>query len=480
MMQADRTLQGRAIGLALLAIANALLLVWGSESSATDSAARQLIAVLLANALGAIALLWIGLDQQFDQTPGWFTFGVALLLRLIATQASPLLEDDHYRYLWDGFRTATAFDPYRLPPSAFFGDEHLSQRWQDILSGINNPDITTIYGPVLQGVFALAYWVSPGRLGAIQGLLLIIDLAVLCLLTRLGTNPRSLLIYAVHPLILKEAMASAHPDGLLALFLLLALFAWQQRRPFSMGILVALAIATKVAALVVVPLLLLNPSAQRSALAWATRLGLGGLLTLVALYLPFWFNGGTDASALATFGSQWRFNPLLYRVLEEMLREVPIPSGARLAAACLLALGVGMVTWQWGRKLAGQRGVNAPAQSTPALASPLCLPPLAVPLALLILLAPVVNPWYWMWALALSLRTGPYWVAAAGAASVLSYLNSTVLSEASLLSPAALMTPYAVTMPIALLQLSAFGVSWLVIRWIGRVRAQTSVMPVLQ
>jgi alpha-1,6-mannosyltransferase len=468
---ADRTLEGRAIGLISLGIAHALLLVWGSDSTAPDSAARQLMAVLVGNALGVVALLWIGFDQRFDRTPVWFIFGAALLLRVIATQASPLLEDDHYRYLWDGFRTATALDPYRLPPSAFFGDEQLSQRWQDILSGINNPDITTIYGPVLQGFFAFAYWLSPGQLGAIQGLLLVLDLAVLGLLAQQGVSRRSLLIYAVHPLLLREAMASAHPDGLLALFLMLALIAWQRRRPFSVGSLLALAIATKVAALVVVPLLLFKPLAQRYSWDWAARLVLSCGLVLALLYLPFWLSGGSDAPALATFGSQWRFNPLMFRVLELWF----LPYGARLAGALLIVLGVGLLSWHWFRTQARDRRYAASAPS-----APLSVPPLAAPLVLLLLLAPVVNPWYWMWALALSLRCGHHWVAAAGAVSALSYWNSTVLTEASWLLPSELFTPYSVAMPIALLQLTAFGASWLVIRWVQRVRAEVSVMPVFQ
>ena len=438
----------RGLGLAGLGIANALLLVWGS---APDSgAARQLVAVMGGAGLGASALLWIALERRFDCMPVACVLGLALVLRLIAMQASPLLEDDHFRYLWDGLRTASGFDPYRLAPSAFFGNNDLPARWQDILGGINNPDVPTIYGPLLQWLFALAYWIAPGRLAAIQGLLLVADMALLLVLVRQGVGARWLLSYAVHPLILKEAMASAHPDGLVALFLLLALLAWQWRRAVWVGVLLGLAVGTKVAALVAVPLLIMRPRSPAingtriNGPRWALGLGAGFAATLALLYVPFILAGGSDASALATFGSQWRFNPLLYRIVEA---AVPA-AAARPFAALLIAAGTVAVVWHWRRNM---RLAAAPA-----------LPPLDAALVLLLLLSPVVNAWYWLWALALSARLGRSWVAAGGVVAALSCINSTVLSEAALWSGPEPAAPYLVPWPLALVQVLALLGAFLV------------------
>ena len=176
----------RGVSLALLGLTDAGLLWWGSGASA----AQQLVAVLAGAVVGSAALLWIAGDRSFARVPLWWVACMAIGLRLIAVQSAPLLEDDHYRYLWDGLRTATSFDPYRVPPSAYFGAAELTPQWQDILSGINNPDIPTIYGPVLQWLFALAHLIAPGRVGAIQALLLLVDLACLGLLAqqRVGTR----------------------------------------------------------------------------------------------------------------------------------------------------------------------------------------------------------------------------------------------------------------------------------------------------
>ena len=434
------------------------MLVWGGAHEATGSTARQLIAVIVGTSLGAAAVLWIALDQRFVRPSVPWVWGLALLLRLIAVQASPLLEDDHFRYLWDGLRTATALDPYRLPPAAFFGASALSPAWQDVLSGINNPDVPTLYGPLLQWLFAAAHLLMPANVFAIQGLLLVLDMAVLALLAHQGVGMRGLLMYAVHPLVLKEAMASAHPDGLVALLLLLALMAWQGRRAAIMGAMLGLAVCAKVAALVALPLLLLPPPRQvvdgpllqeDAFQGWPLRTMVGFCLTVVALYLPFAWVGGSDASGLVTFSSQWRYNPLLYRLVELVFPA----SATRLMAALLIIAGVAALAWRW--RIAARR----PGRLT--------LPPLDDALVLLILLSPVANPWYWLWALALSVRLGQGWLAVAATTAPLAYLNSTVLAESSFTFFRLPEGPFAVAWPAVAVQLLALGLAW---RWRRRLQ----------
>ena len=411
------TVGWRGPALAGLGLVDAALLWWGSGGSA----AQQLMAVLAAAVAGSAALLWLAWERRFEQTPLVWVFALALLLRIAAAQATPLLEDDYFRYLWDGFRTATTFDPYRLPPSAFFGNSDLAPLWQDILGGINHPDITSIYGPVLQGLFAAAHAIAPGKVGALQALLVAVDLACLGLLVQQRAGKRWLLAYALHPLILKEAIASAHPDGLVALWLLLALLAWQRRRAVCIGVLLALAMATKVAALVVLPLFLVGRGLRAAVCAAAAF-----SITLLALYLPMVAGGGSDAAGLWAFGTQWRFNPLLYRVVEVMLS----PSSARAAAAALIVLGLAILARR-------QRSGKTRPRADSAL-------------LLLLLLSPVVNPWYWLWALGPAMMATRLAVVAVAAVGALPYINSTVLKEAGWLAAGG---SFGVSWPITALQL---------------------------
>ena len=439
--------------LAALGASAALILIWGGAADGPfgGGAARPLIATLASAALGGVALLWVALDRRFDGVRIGSVLALALLLRLMAASASPLLEDDHHRYLWDGWRTASALDPYTRAPSAWFGDSRLPQRWQDVLSAINHPDIPTIYGPVLQALFALGHVIAPAELWPLKALLLLFDMLTLGLLARHHVPVRWLLAYALHPLVLKEAMASAHPDALLALLLLWALVAWQRRRALTVGVLLGVAVATKVAALVVLPLLLFAPAPSRrdeppEALRWALCVAVACAATLALLYLPFVVAGGSDAAALSIFSTQWRFNPLLYRLVEA---SVPA-AAARPAAALLVVAGVALIAWRWRR--GGAR--HAP-------------PPLHAPLVLLLLLSPVVNPWYWLWALALAVYLRCASVLAIGAAAALSYLNSSVL-----VSLAAEAAPFTVPWPLALLQGLVLLAVWRVERAMARSRGE--------
>jgi hypothetical protein len=392
--------------IALVSAAGAALLVWGSVPGA--SSMRQLQAVLASSTVGAAALIWLAAERRFAQVDVGAVMALAFALRLIAAQAEPLLEDDHFRYLWDGWRTATALDPYRLAPSAWFGDTGLTPQWQNVLSGINHPDVPTIYGPVLQAVFALAHAIAPARLGAIQGLLLAADMALLWSLHRHGASRRWLLAYAIHPLVLREAMASAHPDALLALCLLLACAAWRRAQPWRLGVWLGLALGVKVAALVALPLLMLRPATARdtSSLHWAIRVGSACAAALGIAYLPFLAAGGSDAAGLGAFATQWRFNPLLYRVVDGVMPDAAV----RPIALLIAAAGVAAIAWRWRRD---------DAQAWP---------PLDAALLLLLLLSPVVNPWYWLWLLALGALRRRSVALVAGACAAVSYINGSVLA----------------------------------------------------
>lgn len=435
-------------GVAALGLGAAALLVIGHPPGHTGDTGRQLAAVLASSTLGAAAVLWVLFDKRFGHsTPGTLAqvMVLALVLRGVSLLAWPLLEDDHYRYLWDGLRTLTALDPYRQPPEAFFGDSSMPPQWQAVLNGINNPGVPTLYGPVLQGLFALGHAIAPARVGALQGLLLAVDMTVLGVLAWRQVDVRALWIYALHPLVLKETVASAHPDALLAIWALLAVVAWQRRQPTWLGVLMGLAVCTKVAALVMLPFILWPPGRGDGrrvfCWGWAARVGAAFVACVAALYAPFLIVGGSELQGLLTFGREWRFNPLGFRVVEAI-----VPAGmARLAAGGLIVVGIALLLWRW-------------LWPSHALAS-LRLPPLDNALWLLLLLSPVVNPWYGLWALAVSLHRGQAWPAVALLAAPLAYLNATVLAEAGL-PWADGAGPYAVVWPAVMVQAVAWTAAW--------------------
>jgi alpha-1,6-mannosyltransferase len=436
--------------LASLCVVNVLFLVAASQDQGLSAARSQLYGVLAHFSLGSVLVVWVLSDKVFERVPLAAVVVLAVLLRVIAAWAHPLLEDDHYRYLWDGFRTATSFNPYARSPSEFFSDTTLGGKWDQVLHGINNPELTSIYGPVLQYVFAIAYFLAPGKVGAIQYLLVLIDLVLIAVLAAQRLPVRWLLVYAVHPLVLKEAIASAHPDILIGLFVVLACGAWKRGAAHWVGVWVGLAVATKIPAVVSLAFLFWRCKSPelatrdtiktQSDLSWRFRAGFSALITLGALYVPFWWASGTDIVALTTFGERWKFNPLLFRVLELVFA----PHLARILALAAFLIVCFWLARDWKRR-------------------PAATPAIDLGFAAMLLLSPVVNPWYWLWGLAVAILLGRSFGILLACSASLSYLNGTVMSEANvatwlIAADASFQVPWSIT--IAQLVLAGLFFYW--------------------
>lgn len=383
-----------------------------------------MVLVIDSNAVAKMPISWI--------------FVLALLLRCIAIFAMPLLEDDHFRYLWDAFQTQVEGSPYRYAPAEFFPGDELPELWQDILSGINNPELKTIYGPVLQGIFLLAYWIAPGELLPFQAILMALDILILLVLALLKLPQRWLLLYAIHPLVLQEGMASAHPDLVVGLLLLLALLAWQHRKSALMGGLLGVALATKVSVLVVLPAFFLLaghgglPIWLRIDWRWL-GVGLATMMAFVGLtYFPVFVSGASELESLLVFGNQWRFNPLAFRLFDELL---PITWARELCGLMILGGSLYFI----GRHVWGHHSKGPP--------------PILLTLLLLLLLSPVVNPWYWLWLLPTAVYLQRWRILVMAAIAPISYWNSTVLSDAGLMGSQLASHQFLVPWAITILQL---------------------------
>jgi hypothetical protein len=321
----------------------------------------------------------------------WFW---AIAFRLVGFFAEPVLEDDWYRYLWDGAVFASTGNPYGKPPNLFFGDPSVLPGMQRILDGINHPDVPTIYGPVCQLMFLISYWIAPGQLWPLKVMLLVADLAGIAAVSRLITKHTrdtlahsdifsppetrvgwraflsaairrrccTFLLYAWCPLLVKEVAFTAHPD-IVAIVLLLAALLVQ--RPRNVAILCAVAVATKAFAILIAVLLLLRLPKKH----WLTFVGV-----LAGLYLPFWLQGNpADLAGLKAFATEWEFNSTLYGVIGIWAGA----EAARLICGILFVLLYSLYAWKW--KGGIPRGDWI--------------------FGVFFLLSAVVNPWYLLWML---------------------------------------------------------------------------------
>ena len=135
-----------------------------------------------------------GLFFHFWKTGAPFPVGRLLVwavaFRLCGLIGGPFYEDDFYRYLWDGYRFAVAGTPYGAAPEEFFADPVVPALFQGVLDGVNYPELPTIYAPVTQVVFLVAYWIKSASVAVLQAILIAVDLATVFLLLRLAPARR--------------------------------------------------------------------------------------------------------------------------------------------------------------------------------------------------------------------------------------------------------------------------------------------------
>ena len=443
----------------LLTLASASTAAWCTHAS-HDAIGSQLAAVIALTLVNFCLIIWVALDKAFVGLTTSQLLFTATILGLIGMWAHPLLEDDHFRYLWDGYITATTGKPFAFAPSHYFDNSAVPAAMREVLNGINNPEIPTIYGPVLQALFAFCFWLAPADLRPFKGMLLLTTGVTLWLLRNNGVSPRWLLVLILHPLVLKESAFTAHPDLLPGTALLAAVLAWQRGLAGWAAALACVAVAMKFSAAAALPLFCINRSGQ-----WSNRGRVATVLTLSALYAPALVSlSGGEGRALSVFGEQWTFNPLVFRVVATALSD----GIARWVCLALFALVWLLLLRHWIGQL--RRFSHPPATGTPTCASgeTLPLPPIVGIFIAMLLLSPVVNPWYWLWVMPLALLRFSALTWAAATASLLAYAHvaTQVLAGSSIIT-------YAVPLWATTLQMLAIAlVAALAYTFAGRHRRE--------
>lgn len=375
-----------------LAIVIALCYLSISYISRHDLADKQFIFLTLSG-ISFVAIFFLGKTFTLNKRT---VFAWAVLFHSIGFFGLPLFEDDHYRYLWDGYRSVESGSPYGNAPAEFFSDTHISKPMQHILSGVNNPEVPTLYGPMLQAIFSVGYIISPGNLWPVKLILILANLGLIFLLLKIA-DAGKVMLYAWNPLVFKEIALTAHPDGLLPLFILIAWLSRDYWRGCLSGFFLGIGLAIKIS--VLPALMWLFWKRQYSSIFIA-------MIVLLACYIPF-FGLGNDLQGLEVFANEWEFNSGIYALFAAYLPT------AYAKLACAGVAGIAML-WIMRRQDAIEN------------------PPWHRLFGLLLLFSPVVNAWYLLWFLALAVLHEDCWPWWASAAVLLSYITGQTLNDDTL------------------------------------------------
>lgn len=348
---------------AAIAVTAALAGVIGYRSlSATATGTPAFFAVLAGCAILYGVIVWALCVRTIAPS-----MAVAGVLALALVARLPLLgedigdKSDLYRYLWDARVVRAGLNPYTLIPQA---PEAAWLHTADTRR-MNNPDVPSPYPPAAQLFFVLVTTFTESARGFKWALALCDAGVIAALLVWLKTTRRSpawAVVYAWHPLVIVETARSGHLDVAGVLVLVGAAVAAARASMGAATVLLAVAAAFKILPAVLAPLFW-RRARPRHALAAALLVGV--------LYLPFLRHGLPSVGSVADVVQRFRFNSPVFNLLEWI-----VPAWGLAGLAVIAGL---VMAWRQSR-----RSLQDPAAW-------------AWPLAVTLLLSPLVYPWYLVW-----------------------------------------------------------------------------------
>ncbi len=314
--------------------------------------------VIMLCAAGFFYLVAVRSGAEFDMNPRSFVFLLLIgaIMRGAMFFSEPILEDDFYRYLWDGAVTANGLSPYEYSPrQVWVGGANVPDRlgklageWGVARERINHPELKTIYPPVAQGIFAAAYAISPWEIRGLRFIYIIFDvltLSVLALaLVRLGLPLAFLTIYWWNPLLVKEIYNSLHMDIAALPLVAGGLYVASQRRHVSGIFQLVIAIGIKLWPLALLPAIFreLVGSLRRLILLLAAL-----CLGFIVLFAPLYLSGLESDAGIVAYLRSWENNDSAFKLLlwsvEFFLRLLHIhPGHGQFVARLTLPFLVGV------------------------------------------------------------------------------------------------------------------------------------------
>jgi alpha-1,6-mannosyltransferase len=318
--------------------------------------------------LAVAGIVYLLAIREFFATPRFPQRVVIVGLILAAVwhieflRVAPGVDEDIYRYVWDGRLQRLGLNPYIVIPS----DPAAKGLHTPETRNMNNPDLPSPYPPGAQLFFRAVTAIHESTFAFKVAFVICsfaIALVLLDLLRRSQQGAHLVLAFAWNPLLAIEVAGSGHIDIVGALLLLVSITALAHRWRTTAAVGLGLAVAVKFLPIVLVPLYWKRIRIRDAALATAV---------VVLLYVPFLYRGRVPIGSLGKYVQGWRFNGPVFAALNHV---------APPQLLALLAVFVGLAIAIWLR--------SAASEWSPSL--------FVWPMAAALLFAPAVFPWYLLW-----------------------------------------------------------------------------------
>lgn len=272
-----------------------ILLVWG------------LLAVLY-----LFQVQWIGSNSA---AKWWWWMGMAL--RLVAISYLPNLTDDYLRYLWDGRLTTAGYTPFGHLPGTLLDELSPAPGQQVVLVEKN---FFTVYPPLSQVFFAIAWWIAPALSEAVVVLKIIwllLEGVTLYLLPRilhqLKLPAHYALWYVFHPFVIIELVGNIHTEAGLAMGIALLVFGLAKHKTLWTAIGLGVAVGFKLWPILFLPFLFMHWQGREK---WQFT-----GFAIAAILVPWFFFTPYEAyihfiESLGLYLHYFEFNASIYFILK--------------------------------------------------------------------------------------------------------------------------------------------------------------------
>lgn len=254
---------------------------------------------------------------------------VAVILRMVFFVGTPRLSDDYHRFIWEGTLLVNGYNPTALIPDVFMAShEPSSEVLHASFEAMNSASYPTVYPPLHQAVFALGALSGTvnGAVFTMRGILFVGEimtmLLLLQLLPRFQRQRSDVVFYALNPLVVVELTGNLHFEGLMLMWMGMALLAFFRSRTsalpsvsahvwlFMSGFFFAAAVFTKLTPLLLIPLAVVVIRKLKP-LVW---ISVGALVLAIPLLLVSITSEGAQqmADGLNLFFRRFEFNASVY------------------------------------------------------------------------------------------------------------------------------------------------------------------------
>ena len=297
---------------------------------------------------------------------------IGIIFRITLLPTSYTTSDDVHRYLWEGKVIVNGYNPYITPPE----DSSLIHLHDDNYEKVTFKNMTTIYPPLSQIVFAVNYLIAGNSTLFLKVIYLLFEVITLIFILKLlvlkGIDPELILLYAWLPLPIMEYFNNAHLDTVGISFLVMFLYYFEKSKITLSAAMLALAFLTKLLGVLILPLVIKKLGIKKALIFYSIF-----IITCIIFYLPFILGNLDVLGGLFRYLEHWEFNGSVYNLMKMIFSRGDI---AHLICGALLTISILAVSFKYKEFLNGVFAV----------------------FLLIIIFSTTLYPWYLGWIAALN------------------------------------------------------------------------------